>query len=165
MKSTERNASFTRLIDAELIIPVKITGIMDDFFIRREDIKYLDQLSDAESFSNFTSILAPLDNIIWDRRLIKAVFDFEYRWEVYKPAAEREYGYYVLPVLSGDRFVARFEPGFDKKRKILWIKNWWWEKNINQTESLKAGIQDCFYRFCQFLGANQIDFNQKTLSN
>ena len=43
--------------------------------------------------------LAPLDNLLWDRRLVEAIFGFEYRWEVYVPAEKRKYGYYVLPVM------------------------------------------------------------------
>jgi uncharacterized protein YcaQ len=46
---------------------------------------------------------------------------------VYKPAARRKYGYYVLPVIYGDRFVARLDPGFDKKTRALTITNWWSE--------------------------------------
>ena len=61
------------------------------------------------------AIIAPLDNLMWDREIIKVLFGFNYRWEVYKPDKEREYGYYVLPIIYGERFIARFEPGRDKK--------------------------------------------------
>jgi len=53
--------------------------------------------------------------MMWDRELVKELFSFEYRWEVYKPVTEREYGYYVLPVLYGDSFIACFELGREKK--------------------------------------------------
>lgn len=52
--------------------------------------------------------IAPLDNIIWDRKFVKEIFDFEYIWEVYKPEKLRQYGYYVLPILLGDKLIARF---------------------------------------------------------
>jgi uncharacterized protein YcaQ len=161
IKSKERNASFSRLLENGLIVTVEVTGIRDNLFIRTEDLPYLEESLDETPPSPQTAILAPLDNLIWDRRLIKALFDFEYRWEVYIPVELREYGYYVLPILSDDRFVARFEPGFDKKNHILYIKNWWWEKDIDQTKLLKNGIRNCFNRFCHFLGASQIRLDQK----
>ena len=55
-------------------------------------------------------MIAPLDNLLWDLKLIETLFDFRYTWEVYKPADKRDYGYYVLPVLYGDRFVAPNRP-------------------------------------------------------
>jgi uncharacterized protein YcaQ len=54
-------------------------------------------------------IVAPLDSILWDRRLVMQLFDFEYVWEVYKPESQRRWGYYVLPVIYGDRFAARLD--------------------------------------------------------
>lgn len=54
-------------------------------------------------------ILGPLDPLVWCRPLLKDVFDFEYTWEVYKPAAQRQYGYYVCPLLHRGRLVGRFE--------------------------------------------------------
>jgi uncharacterized protein YcaQ len=94
-----------------------------------------------------------LDNLLWDRKFIKALFGFDYRWEVYKPVAERQYGYYVLPILYGDRFVARFEPGFDKKSRKLTIKNWWWEPEVNPSET---ALIECFQAFKAYLHAQKI---------
>lgn len=102
-------------------------------------------------------ILAPLDNLLWDRKLAKEIFDFDYRWEVYKPQSERSYGYYVLPVLYADRFIARFEPGFDKKSKTLVIKNWWWEAGVKPTKLMQRRLVKCFRLFSEYLGADNIE--------
>jgi hypothetical protein len=101
-------------------------------------------------------VMAPLDNLLWDRRMLKELFDFDYRWEVYVPADKRRYGYYVLPVLYGDRFIARFEPGNDTKRSLLTIKNWWWESGTNPSDVMKADLVGCFRRFLEYLGAHRL---------
>jgi uncharacterized protein YcaQ len=87
---------------------------------------------------------------------VEALFGFSYRWEVYKPKEEREYGYYVLPVLYGDRFVARFEPGRDKKSGDFIIKNWWWEPGVRVSSRMRSAIISCFKRFGRYLGADHI---------
>jgi uncharacterized protein YcaQ len=106
-------------------------------------------------------ILAPLDNLLWDRRLVKELFDFDYIWEVYKPVAERRYGYYVLPILYGDQFVARFEPGRDKKSGALLIENWWWEDGVNPSEKMQSELRRCFERFLGILGTDDLRMDSK----
>jgi len=80
---------------------------------------------------NPVRFIAPLDNMIWDRDMIPKLFGFTYTWEVYVPAAKRKYGYYVIPVLCGNRFIARFEP--EKSDTHVRIKNWWWENGADAT--------------------------------
>ncbi|MGC9384413.1 MAG: DNA glycosylase AlkZ-like family protein [Kosmotogaceae bacterium] len=99
--------------------------------------------------------MAPLDNLLWDRKLVKVLFDFENVCEVYKPVKERKFGYYVLPVLYNDRFIARFEPEYSKKKKMLVIKNWWWEENSNH-EIYREGIDDGLKNFMNYLGAESL---------
>ena len=60
------------------------------------------------------AFLAPLDPLVWDRDLLRRLHGFDYLWEVYVPAAKRKWGYYVLPILFGDRFVGRIEPRFER---------------------------------------------------
>jgi uncharacterized protein YcaQ len=102
------------------------------------------------------AIVGPLDNLMWDRTLLRWVFDFDYVWEVYKPAAQRRYGYYVLPVLYGDRFIARFDPAYDKRRRELTIANWWWEAGVAPDEAMQAALAGCFREFLGFLGAERL---------
>lgn len=94
--------------------------------------------------------IAPLDNMLWDRKLIQALFDFEYKWEIYTPQAERKYGYYVLPILYGERFVGRIEMVYDKKNKELQVSNLWYEPDIKPTKALESKINAALKRFARF---------------
>jgi len=156
LKSAQRNAAFKRLLAEGEIVEVSVEGIEPSFFLRTEDEALLAQIQEYALEQPQAAIVAPLDNLIWDRRLVEALFDFHYHWEVYKPVAEREFGYYVLPILYNDSFVARFEPGKDRQSGALIIKNWWWEPGVSQTAEMRDAIARCFQRFLIYLSAVRI---------
>jgi uncharacterized protein YcaQ len=156
IKSKERNAALARLLSQGKTIEVRVKGIDPPLYARSEDRTALDRALDSAEPVPRAVILAPLDNLIWERRLVEELFGFRYRWEVYKPVAERVYGYYVLPILYGDRFVARFEPGRDKETGELVVKQWWWEPGVNPSERMKADLADCFKRFLSYLGTDRL---------
>lgn len=153
-RSKERMAALMRLINQGQVVKVSVENIKFSFYMRSCDLSVLDTVTESDDVLKQAAIIAPLDNLMWDRELIQALFDFKYRWEVYKPVDERKYGYYVLPVLYGDRFVARFEPEREKKSGALVIKNWWWELGVTQTAEMRAGLRDCFKRFLSYLGTD-----------
>jgi uncharacterized protein YcaQ len=156
IKAKERGESINRLLKRKKIIELWVDGIKVPLYMRSSDKPCLDKILHSTAGSTRTAIIAPLDNLLWDRRLVKELFDFEYRWEVYKPANERSYGYYVLPVLYGDRFIARFEPGRDKKNGALAIKNWWWEPGVNLPDGVYPELTNCFRKFAAYLGMERI---------
>jgi uncharacterized protein YcaQ len=85
------------------------------------------------------TFLSPFDRLVHDRDRLEALWGFRYRLEMYVPVAKREYGYYVLPILHGDRLVGRIEPVFDRKTRELGVKGVWWEpgeQEIDLTEPL-----------------------------
>ena len=77
------------------------------------------------------AFLAPLDPVVWDRPLLRQLFAFDYVWEVYVPAAKRRWGYYVLPLLFGDRLVGRIEPRLDRKTGTLDVLGLWFEDGFD----------------------------------
>jgi uncharacterized protein YcaQ len=99
-----------------------------------------------------TTFLSPFDRLIHDRDRTETLWGFHYRVEIYVPKAQREYGYYVLPILRGDRLIGRIEPVFDRKSRALRVNRVWWEPGVKPV-SLKRPLRS----LASFLGADQID--------
>jgi uncharacterized protein YcaQ len=94
------------------------------------------------------TFLSPFDRLIHDRDRALALWDFFYRLEMYVPKAKRVHGYYVLPILRGDRLIGRIEPVHDRKTGELNVLGTWWEDGVKPI-SLAAPLR----RLARFLGA------------
>jgi uncharacterized protein len=122
------------LVDAGRLVEVQVEGERTTSVLRVEDLPQLETVLEGKvprawrpvDDTREVRFLAPLD-IVFTRGRGAGLFDFEYLWEVYKPAAKRRWGYYVLPVLLDDRIVGRIDPSFDRTRRVLSIDRAWWE--------------------------------------
>ncbi|MEK6264919.1 MAG: winged helix DNA-binding domain-containing protein [Clostridium sp.] len=150
LKAANRKYVFEKLFKEDKIIEIVIENIPDSFYCLSEDRLLIDKVLCNNKFKLRTEFIAVLDNMLWDRKLIKVIFDFDYKWEIYTPAIQRKYGHYVLPVLSGDRFIGRIEIVNDKKLKQLIVKNFWFEEDIVNPDKFKENIYDCITRFSEF---------------
>ena len=109
---------FDELLVKGEIIKLKIEGIKTKYFILKEDLAELKNLS-TESKHNSLNILPPLDPLIIDRKALKDFFDFEYTWEFYTPPAKRKFSMYGMPILYKGEFVGQVELKRDKDRNVF----------------------------------------------
>ncbi len=130
------------LVEGGTLIPVAVEGLRAPRLVVASDLPWLEQAaaevaagSPPGGVPDAVSFLAPLDPLCWDRDLLRGLFDFDYVWEVYVPQAKRRWGYYVLPILFGDRFVGRIEPRFDRPARAVRILGTWWQPGFDPLEA------------------------------
>ena len=158
MDTAEREAAFARLEKAGRIIPVQVEGIRFPLYMLSESLPMLESvLACEEDTKPRLEFLAPLDPMMWDRKLIEAVWGYQYSWEIYTPQDKRKYGYYVLPMICGDRFIGRIEPRADRKAGILTVSNIWLEPGVRQTKKLSGMIDSSVQRLAKFNGCTQAE--------
>ncbi len=142
---TTRIAYIEKLVDEGLVSKLKVEGIDENLYCLTESLNDDFEIQDKISF------IAPLDNLIWDRKLIKKLFNFEYTWEVYTPIVKRKYGYYVLPILYGSEFIGRIEFEMHRNTDNLIVKSIWWEKEIKVTKKIEKELDKSLKRFERYL--------------
>jgi uncharacterized protein len=134
-KAPERARITAQLVEEGTLIPVAVEGFREVRHVLIEEMPILEATTAAPATATpSVSFLAPLDPLMWDRRLVKGLFDFDYIWEVYVPAPKRRHGYYVLPLLFGDRLVGRIEPRFERASRTLRIAGIWFEDGFGPME-------------------------------
>ncbi|MCL2702702.1 MAG: winged helix DNA-binding domain-containing protein [Defluviitaleaceae bacterium] len=145
---TERNRVFEELLNEGKITELNVEGMKDKLYCLSGDRAILH--SAGSDHNKRCELLAPLDSFLWDRKLIKALFEFEYTWEIYRKAEKRKYGYYILPLLLGDRLIGRAEITADYKNNLLTVKNCWFEPFYERDAGSSEMIANCFKRFAMF---------------
>ena len=98
-------------------------------------------------------LLCPFDPLIRDRKRLKSLFNFDYRFEAFVPASKRKYGYYVFPILQGDTLVGRTDLKFHRKEAVLAVQGLWWEPG--QRPKL-AALKEELWRWARRLGATAL---------
>ena len=150
MTTEQRNASFDRLEKSGSIAAVQVEGIRFPLYMLSEDLPLLESVTAGQAdLKPRLEFLAPLDPMLWDRKLIEAVWNFQYSWEIYTPAVKRKYGYYVLPIICGDRFVGRIEPKADRENSVFTVQNIWLEPGVRQTKKLSGQIDKAVQRLAK----------------
>ncbi len=130
-----------------------------DWFIHNEALPELAATRD-EAWHSRMVLLSPFDNLIADRDRTETLFDFHYRNEIYTPRAKRKYGYYVLPVLYGDRLIGRIDPKIDRKTKTLHVHAVHQEPDAPDSRPVAAELNDVIFKLGRFLGAEQVQYGE-----
>ena len=161
----ERTRHTAELVEAGLLTPVKLEGHKQTWYVpAAEREAALAAEAAMPSAVPQVTFLAPLDPFMWDRRLIEHLFGFDYLWEVYVPEHKRRWGYYVLPILFGERLVGRIEPRLERATRTLRILGIWWETGFAPragqgfVEQMRAALAD----YMDFIGAKSIEWAPAT---
>ena len=157
LKSALRNELFAELIAENRITELTVVGIKDKLYCRSEDQPLIEKVLQNPQFKPRCELIAPLDNFIWDRKLIMAIFGFEYTWEIYTPVTKRKYGHYVLPLLYGENLIGRAEIIANREKETLILKHIWYEDGIRLTKKLRTALHQCIKRFAKFNLCRTID--------
>ncbi len=151
--TARRAPAFKELVEMGTLTPVQISesGAKNwPAYLPTSALKHLE----APATAPRVIFLGPLDSLLWDRRGVMQLFDFDYVWEVYKPKPQRRWGYYVLPVFYRDRFVARLDSRLERGRWT--ITRWWWEPDVTPTTDLLDALHVAAENFVHYLRANSI---------
>lgn len=129
------------------------------WYVHAEELPLIDDLRNGR-WQPRTTLLSPFDNLICDRDRTEELFDFYFRIEIYVPAKKREYGYYVLPILHGDRLIGRIDPRMDRKKKRLNVMNVYAEPDAPMTAETGRAVAGAIEELATFLGAKEIAYGR-----
>ncbi len=107
-------------------------------------------------------ILSPFDNAVIQRKRLASLFDFDYQIECYVPKAKRKYGYFCLPILRGNRFVARLDAKADRKSGVFHVMNLYLERSVRNSEAFLSALRAELKRFAKFDSCNSVEIHAIT---
>ena len=154
-KPSARDALKT-LAEEGAVIPVEVEGWKHTAYLDPSDLPLVEEIQAGGLQPEITTFLSPFDNLIWERERVRELFGFDYRIEMYTPAAQRRFGYYVLPILHRSRLVGRLDPKADRKTKTMIVKAIYLEPGEPLTEELVAAIASALREFMTFHGSESM---------
>jgi uncharacterized protein YcaQ len=125
------------LDNAPEIVEIRVAGSQGRWYVHEDDLARAPDLPPGRR----TVALSPFDNLICDRKRTAELFDFDHRLEIYVPAAKRRWGYYVLPILHGERFVARADLKLDADARVLQVLSLHHEPGRKAPAAVKTALE------------------------
>ena len=151
------NAEAKAWTDAQRdLVPVEVQGADKSWFSALAPANIEESIESLAAPTSRLRILNPFDPVIRDRKRLMKLFGFDYRIEIFVPAAKRQWGYYVYPILEGDRMVGRIEVAGDRKTGELLVKRLWQEPGVKWTDARHAKLQAELARMARFIGAGDV---------
>jgi uncharacterized protein YcaQ len=152
-----RTALREELIATGELVPVEVENVRGKRFVLKADVDLLERPPEPPPSVAF---LPPFDAFVWDRGLLGSLFEFEYVWELFLPPAKRRWGWYVLPILFGDRLVGRIEPRIDRAGGLVQVVGLWWEDGFapGRTEGFVDAMRDALRAYLRFATATRIEW-------
>jgi uncharacterized protein YcaQ len=133
--------------------PAVVDGVKGEWRVDGELIEYLDRAS----FDGRAALLSPLDRLVYDRKRIEEIFEYDYQLEMYKPAAKRRWGYWAMPILYGDRLVGKLDATAERDAGVLRVDALHWD--VPTTTAMLAAVQREIERLAGWLGLELDDLS------
>ena len=152
-----RTALREELVATGELVPVDVENVRGKRFVLGAEV---DLLEDPPEPAPSVAFLSPFDPLVWDRGLLGSLFEFDYVWELFVPPAKRRWGWYVLPMLFGDRLVGRIEPRFDRAGGRVEVLGLWWEDGFvpRSAEGFVEAMRDALRAYLRFGSATRIEW-------
>jgi uncharacterized protein YcaQ len=152
-----RTALREELVATGELVPVEVENVRGKRFVLKAEVDLLERPPEPPPSVAF---LPPFDPLVWDRGLLGSLFEFEYVWELFVPPAKRRWGWYVLPMLFGDRLVGRIEPRIDRAGGRVQVLGLWWENGFapRRTEGFVDAMRDALRAYLRFGFATRIEW-------
>jgi uncharacterized protein YcaQ len=145
-----RDRALAAAVREGIAVPARIEALAGEWLAHGELLE--------RPFRGRTVLVSPFDDLIEDRQRTQALFDFEYRIEIYVPKAKRHFGYYVLPILHGERLIGRIDPIFDRRAGVLRVNGIWAEADA--PGSAGPRMASAIEELGSWLGAREIAFGR-----
>ncbi|NIS80532.1 MAG: hypothetical protein GTO14_10090, partial [Anaerolineales bacterium] len=159
MKRNEARPFLEALIGEGILRQVRarlVDGDVHTLVVHRDNLPLLERAAEGDLPVTGTTFLNPFDPLFYPRGREVRFWNFEQVLEAYKPARDRRWGYYCLPILHGDRLVGRFDPKLDRKTGLLRLEALYLEDEVVPDESLMAGVAGAMRDFMAFHGAQEL---------
>jgi uncharacterized protein YcaQ len=152
-----RKALHSELIELGALVPVEVEGVRGERFVPAEELPDLEEPPEPPPSVAF---VAPFDSLLWDTALLASLFGFEFVWEGFFKPEKRRWGYYVLPILFGDRFVGRIEPRIDRDASRVQVLGLWWERGFvpRRADGFVEAMRDALRDYLRFAGAGSLEW-------
>jgi uncharacterized protein len=152
-----RTALREELVATGELVPVEVESVRGKRYVLREEVGLLERPPEPQPSVAF---LPPFDPLVWDRGLLGSLFEFDYVWELFVPPAKRRWGWYVLPIVFGDRLVGRIEPRIDRAGGRVEVIGLWWEAGFvpRRTEGFVDAMRAALRAYLRFGSATRVDW-------
>jgi hypothetical protein len=139
------------------LVPVEIEGLRGKRFVVAPEV---DDLEAPPEPAPSVAFIAPFDSLLWDTALLAKLFDFDFVWEGFFKPEKRRWGYYVLPIVFGDRFVGRLEPRIDREAERVEVIGTWWKEGFEPRRSggFVEAMRDALSAYLHFAAVDRIEW-------
>jgi hypothetical protein len=153
LSAAERRRVIARNLACGRILEVRVADLPGAYWARPED---LETAADAPEPQG-TTLIGPFDSLLWQRQRAADLLDFHYRVEIYVPAPQRRFGYYVMPILHRGRLVGRLDPKLHRDRGTVEVRALSTEPGFVIDRAFRRGLEAALESLAAFLGAVRID--------